>query len=628
MKRYILILSFLSIYACVFTQELQKSVTQCHFSKQDDIPNLIFRNKVQQIENSATLEDYNLRLDNYWGDYFYYGETEAYPNFTLPYIEEGYYNEYKTWGYHGIPYQNPYWSFQNIAAFRGRFTNIGKYSVSGITIESNIYKYNGENEEKIFNVKSEPISTLEVGEWTWQEKILNPFFQIPQQESSIGAYRFTGYVSCAEGDNDESDNHYEYKFTINDNLFGYANPKYTVPYHPDNTGEFRSGPCSFVGAQSGDGGGVIFRTMPNENGLPHTLEGINFWVPDNIFHRNVWRDNYKFTVHGQIFLETLHTGERYFDKVNNWSQIPPVIETLSFEIDSSLVNSWVFLPFNKDGVKEKIIPAQGGEDILVLVRVEWPNGNINRWRWYFSADGYSHTSMGGAWFTHCDMDYPRAQPFVNNNMQLLCNPNHLATELPTGNLKLNVYYGDKGSNTWANGATVTFKYNIILGTEIEQINDVKTVNNGSLEFTNHRYSNYGYWVNFKYNENNDSIFITYSVAIDRPNVEQTIWINKESNGAIIVDVMYDYDPPVISTGDIPVKTTLELYPNPVIDEITVLSENINKIVITNILGQVETIITNPEYGKPISVKHLTTGIYMLTVLNSAGESITERFMKK
>jgi hypothetical protein len=580
-------------------------------------------------------KDNNLRLNNFWADYFYYGKDEAMPYEKQPYMDTdnpGSFNDDKYGMYHGVPYQSPYWTFLDIAALRARYTNVGKYQAFDIKFKADLTKIKYNDNQVLFSAESDLVDKLSISAWDTLEHTLNPKWILPQTEASRGTYKISSLLMCDPADDDDSDNTYEYTFTITDNIFGYANPKYTTPYHFGNTGAGRVGPFGYANGKSGDAGGIIVTMKPDPSGDPRVLKGINVFIPGDLYHWNLWRDNYTFTLSGELYTETLsNTETEYFGDIST-----PKIETISFEIDSTYVNSWIFLPFDTDGTNQQFEPAAGGEDVLVLIRVTCQEDKDN-YRWYFAADIYSHTSIGGAWFTLAERDFPMWDRSANSCMQLVCNSLALEKEpaKTKGNLNLHVFHGDfqRTGNVYANGAELTMKYSKVKedGVQIERVEDPRTVSDNKLVFENLPFGNYGYVIKYKYNDGKDSINVTYTAAIDRQEVTQYIWINSVTSAvgtSRVIDVRYgdEYYWEPISANDIPVKPTVEVFPNPAVDYIKVDSKNANRVVISNILGQTVTVVNNPN--EKISVKNFTSGIYMVTVYNNAGESATTRFVKQ
>lgn len=73
---------------------------------------------------------------------------------------------------------------------------------------------------------------------------------------------------------------------------------------------------------------------------------------------------------------------------------------------------------------------------------------------------------------------------------------------------------------------------------------------------------------------------------------------------------------------------ISLYPNPAADRLTVIYPDMNRITITNLVGQQVDDISFQDSGeRVVDVSGLKTGVYFLTV-ESGGESSTTKFMKR
>jgi len=72
----------------------------------------------------------------------------------------------------------------------------------------------------------------------------------------------------------------------------------------------------------------------------------------------------------------------------------------------------------------------------------------------------------------------------------------------------------------------------------------------------------------------------------------------------------------------------KVYPNPFNSNLTLTNlENVNRIMISNVIGQTVMTITNVENTMNISTADLKTGIYMVTVIDNNNNRRTERVIK-
>ena len=101
-------------------------------------------------------------------------------------------------------------------------------------------------------------------------------------------------------------------------------------------------------------------------------------------------------------------------------------------------------------------------------------------------------------------------------------------------------------------------------------------------------------------------------------------------------VMYDYNvvtnivwgnPITVDVKDSK-AVAFKVYPNPFNSTLTLSNlENVNRIMISNVIGQTVMTITNVENTMNISTADLKTGIYMVTVIDNNNNRRTERVIK-
>ena len=73
---------------------------------------------------------------------------------------------------------------------------------------------------------------------------------------------------------------------------------------------------------------------------------------------------------------------------------------------------------------------------------------------------------------------------------------------------------------------------------------------------------------------------------------------------------------------------LEIYPNPVIDELTVnLSDKALNIKILDLSGKTVLSIQNPDLSSPINLEGLNAGVYIVSI-NTAQGNIQQKILKK
>jgi len=416
--------------------------------------------------------------------------------------------------------------------------------------------------------------------------------------------------------------YYEYPFVVNENLLGYANPKYATPQHVGHTGAARGGPWSFVGVKNGDGTGVLFHINSDMNNpdKPLILRGLNIFISKDTYHNNIWRAGKTFNIKGELYSRAETSGQYWFDDLQNG--LAAITSTLTVEIDSTIANSWLFIPF--DG-NELLFPpfVEEMEMYYLLVRANIPAAEPGQdFRWFPNADKYSHSSVGAMW-TFLDIwNYPIPQALeANLSLQFVIDPYEYINQTPSGNLELSIYYKNASKN-FANGAEIEFYKSAANGETAVKETVFKTVENAPLIFENLKYGNYSYKVS--YEGETDTISGVFNVCIDQPSVKQNIWIDSFLGLNFIIEG--DKNP--LKKEEIPfVNQTVQVYPNPAKHYITVTSENPEKITVSNILGQTVLEINNPFSNQTISVNNLQTGVYFVTVKSKDVDNPTVRFVK-
>ncbi|MDR0682792.1 MAG: T9SS type A sorting domain-containing protein [Dysgonamonadaceae bacterium] len=77
------------------------------------------------------------------------------------------------------------------------------------------------------------------------------------------------------------------------------------------------------------------------------------------------------------------------------------------------------------------------------------------------------------------------------------------------------------------------------------------------------------------------------------------------------------------------QQSIKLYPNPVTDNLNILSDKkISQVIIRNLTGQTVKAVTLNNFEKSIDLKEVATGNYFVTVLFSDGQLVTKKALKK
>ena len=397
--------------------------------------------------------DYNIELKNFWVDYY---EVNRFGESYVDWDGSGKINPYSYNSYWGIPYHTPYWTFQDIKGLRALVENVGQKEIQNVRTETELWKILPEENILIEYRKSSEIPPLQQGKWDSIDYILtgDDIISIKKEKTSTGSYKIKGFADCLESDMVFTNNYYEYPFVINENLFGYANPKYVSPHHIGHKGAGRGGPWGFEGAQSGDCTGALFHINSDSNDTrPLILRGINYFVSPDVYHYNIWRAGKTFQINGEIYARNSSTIENWFDNTDGGSNA--IDKTIKVNIDSTVANSWLFIPFENIGNSGFFLPPDEADIYWVVLRAFLPSQEQGQdFRWFPNSDIYSHSSAGGIFTDLYNFPWFESSN-ANLSIQLVVDPYEYLSETPKGKLELNVYY-KSGSYNYANGADIEF----------------------------------------------------------------------------------------------------------------------------------------------------------------------------
>jgi hypothetical protein len=400
-------------------------------------------------------------------------------------------------------------------------------------------------------------------------------YQIPRQESSVGTYHVSGLLETAEEDEMPANNSYRYDFSITKNLFGYADPMYASTD--------RQSPYSYVGSIDGDGCGVIFMMNPTSP-LPYVLEGVNIYIPGDSYNWNIWEAGDFAYLTAEIYQGTLNGAEYDFDVT------VPLAFSESTPIDSLMVNTWVYLPFLKDGAGENISPIQEGHQYFVMIRFY-----TNNQRFYIAADKFTQPSFYANWI-NLGNDPGWVTATTSISLELVMNK---FGENPTSNIEFFVH----ANNTPAVGAVVTLFTQNNVTEAIENNYTVGT--SGIVNITNLRSGTYAYRVTAGETVKNGS-FTAYGT-------DQQISINLGFENVESINAL----------------NFVRIYPNPTKGTMTIENKGtLSKVIISNILGQTFSVISSPGENEVINIENYPTGVYMVTAFDKQGNRTTQRLIKQ
>jgi hypothetical protein len=502
---------------------------------------------------------YDTRVLDYWADY----AEERFSYYTHTYYAKL---------YSGTPYFSPYHSFQQFVTSRALAQNYGANASTNLTMTTKFFQ----GETELHSGTSAPVANHSIGARDSLEIIHN--YQIPRLESSVGAYHVSGLLVTAEEDEMPLNNIYTYDFNITKNLFGYVDPRYASTD--------RQSPFSYVGSVDGDGCGVIFMLNPTSGSLPYTLEGLNIFIPSDGYNWDIWEMGEFGYLTAEIYEGTRNGAEYDFDMT------VPLASSESTPIDSMMVNTWVYLPFIKDGAGENISPTNQGHQYFAVIRFY-----SNNTRFFIGADKFTQPSFYANWLvTGNEPGWVSATTSIS--MELIMNK---FGENPTSNVQF--YAHNNNSNSPASGAIITlFTQNTV--TEAIEINHT-VGSNGIVTVANLRSGTYAYKATHE-DEVKTGSFTVYGT-------DQNIRI----------------DFGIVGITNNHVASELKIYPNPTQGTVTIESQGlIAKVVISNILGQTVEVINAPSELETISVANYPTGVYMVTAFDKQGNKTTQRLIKQ
>jgi hypothetical protein len=73
-----------------------------------------------------------------------------------------------------------------------------------------------------------------------------------------------------------------------------------------------------------------------------------------------------------------------------------------------------------------------------------------------------------------------------------------------------------------------------------------------------------------------------------------------------------------------VETSVNVYPNPVKDVLTIAADNVKQVVMYNSLGQVVKTVDADEDNVQINVSDLQSGMYFVNIIDNAGNVTTNK----
>ena len=521
--------------------------------------------------------DNNVRATHYWIDYCNYDNRRSYID------ANGFFDATSYKRYTSIPFFVPYWSTQEILGSRARVWNLGQFPSFDVTMTTEYLKESIEDGTEVLYshsyVHSAPIAAGEWDSLKIDETNGTPY-QLAHAAAAMGTYKATGFITTEPEDEYDGDNGYEHLFTVSQNTFGYADPGHS---YSDMVS-----PGDWNGYSEGDGIGAIhYINAPASAASPHRLRGVNLLIANSSVNRTLWENNTTFQIRVDLY-----------DATSTTTLSTPIIRSETIDIGAEWAGRWMFIPFLYNGSNEYLTPSEDAFPYFVMVR-HW-TGDANRRRAHFGSDKVTHGSMDSYYIMQGNtLGWVSSQ--TSPSIELVVDLAEHDAATPTGNVTFNVYRG----GDYATDATITLVTNDV---NLVKTEEEKAVEGGPVTFSNVVLGTHTYYLNAQIG-GQDSTMRAY-VGLYGEDVVRNIYL--------------DRDP--VNIEETP-TTSFTLYPNPAIDKLMVKAEA-NKIIVSNILGQVVSVINNPGFSQEISLESYNAGVYMIMVVDKNGKESTQRFIKQ
>ena len=541
-------------------------------------------------------EPYDARVMGYWVDY----RDEKWGN----YFTSGDFTSSYQKRFTGTPFYNAYYAFQKITTSRAIASNFGGLSFPNAKITTKVVKEDG---TVVDEKTSAAVASITPGQYD-TSFVATHNFQMPKTAESVGSYYYEGLVSGTQEDLVPDNNGYRYDFHITENVFGYANPL--------TADSDRQSPFSYTSGIDGDGIGVIIHLDPPTENIPGTdipapyvLRGINTHINNDGYNWDIWEAGNVAYLKAVVYESDTTTG--------NFDFTQPVIESESIPIDSTMVNSWVFLPFILDGSSENVTPIAEGQEYIAMIR--FTTGNETFW---VGADKMTQPSfnsnllnLGGG------TDLGWTGSMSNIAIELIADK---YGQNPRGEVKVTVLQEIKvtGEILPLTESPVEIRVPVIdEGGEFTGIEPIiqNTDANGIVTFDNLRSGSYAVLGSFEQNGE--------AIAVDENGnpLRKRTGVTVQGSGQYEVTIIFENTSSIYEQD---LLRDVKLYPVPSNNTVTIESPvDLSRIVVSNIVGQVIQTIENPTQLQTISVANYATGVYMVTLFDNNGNSTTQRLIK-
>ncbi|MCK4662075.1 MAG: T9SS type A sorting domain-containing protein [Bacteroidales bacterium] len=454
-------------------------------------------------------------------------------------------------------------------SFRAAVTNFGFIDQTNVVLNAKIYKDDVLIETKISspkNINVEQKDTL----------IIEPSWIPP----GLGHYQILTTVTMDLEDQEPSNNGYEYEFWVTDSVFSRS-------YDLNEYGST----CStndWVNGYDGDALAILYDVPNNAK-----VTSISLHIASN--EQNI--DYIQASDFGMI-------AKLY--QLNEETESPDTVSIISsayYTLQLSDTNSWVTLPFIEDSVNSNITPGK------YLAAVEFYKNNHNDKRFRVSEDISIHQPYYNMW----RKDANGWSMAWNGNAVIRLNV------VPTGTVTHNVTF-----NVDMNNAA-----DFTAGTDVVYIT-------GSMVDWAEPGSNDDY---IMFDTDEDGIY-TIILTMESGVYEYKYFMNAGWDGAewqgdtnrqfavsaaMTQNDIFGFKPGINDLN----LSNLSMYPNPVNDVLNISNMfNVDRIVVSNILGQKVRTFNNVNTDIEINTSELDKGVYIITFIDKYNNASAKRFIKE
>ncbi|MCK4662074.1 MAG: T9SS type A sorting domain-containing protein [Bacteroidales bacterium] len=455
-------------------------------------------------------------------------------------------------------------------SFRAAVTNFGMDDQTNVVLNANIYKDN-----ELIETMVSPAKNL----YATQKDtlIINTAWTAP----GLGHYQVSTTVTMDIEDQEPSNSEYEYEFWVTDSVFSRS-------YDLNEYGSTCSTNGRFSDGNDGDALAILYDVPNNAE-----VTSISLHIASN-----------------ECNIEYIQAGDfgmlAKLYRLNEETESPDTISIISsayYTLQLSDTNSWVTLPFIEDSINSKITPGK------YLAAVEFYKNNHPEDRFYVSED----------------------------------------LSIPQPNYNMWIKNADGWSGVWSNNAVirlnvapisvvthnVTFNVDMNYATNFTSGTDVVYITGSMVDWAEPG-SNANY---IMFDTNEDGIY-TITLTMEAGDYAYKYFLNAGWDGgewtgdpdrditvsaAMTQNDIFGFKPGINDLN----LSNLSMYPNPVNDVLNISNMfNVDRIVVSNILGQEVRTFNNVNTDIEINTSELEKGVYIITFIDKYNNASAKRFIKE